>query len=121
MVTSAALAATPEYSVEGNGFIHSITYLKDTDAGFGNNPTFLITNETTGETLWTEANVNASETIYPRPFAMKNTGAVLLFAAGEEVPSGFVLANERIKFVITSGGTSKKGTFIVHLTDAGRV
>ncbi len=123
-VKSVNLAAVPKFSEKLSGIIHSITYVKNADGAiaFTDSVDFRITNEETGETIWSEDAVNASETIYPRPFAQKTDGTVLLYATGEEVPvEGFMLFDQRVKFVVIDPGTLKSGIFLIHLKDAGRI
>lgn len=98
------------YSPAGiNGRIHMIRYVKD---DYANGVDFAITLEATGESLWTDADVNASQTVYPlQPGNLGATGAA---SALTEVP--IVAANDRIKFTIAQGGVSKSGSFIVVVT-----
>lgn len=118
-VLSANLAANPAETPGLDGFLHSISYVKDpdTNAAFDTDVDFRITLDDSGEAVWTEDDVNASETIYPRPIAQKIDGTELLYATGEEVPvgGGFLLANTKIKVVVIAPGTAKRGTFIFKL------
>jgi len=85
------------------GIVNVIIYTKD---DFDNGVDFTITAEASGQTLWTESNVNASKTVYPVAAANLGTGATSSLL---EVP--IYLANDRIKIVIASGGNAKSGTF----------
>ncbi|MFH1731831.1 MAG: hypothetical protein ABIF82_09300 [Planctomycetota bacterium] len=96
----------------------------DTDAARGNNAltgrvlaliytkvdyascTITVTDERSGQSIWTEASVNASKTLYPHVAAtVQNGGASSL----TEVP--LCMARSRIKIVVASGGTTKSGIF----------
>jgi hypothetical protein len=91
------------------GKLSQIRYVK-TD--FTDGVDFTITSEATGETLWTESNVNASATRAPRQATHSTAGVAAVFAAaGEAVLDKVALANDRVKIVIASGGNAKVGAF----------
>lgn len=103
----AATAYTPVFS----GKIVQIRYVK-TD--FTDGVDFTITLEGTGETVWTESNVNASKTVAPRQATHDTVGVASLYAAGgEPVEDKIAVANDRVKIVIAAGGAAKTGTFHV--------
>lgn len=109
-VTTAADGSATAYT-EGavTGLLSQIRYVK-TD--FADGVDFTITAEATGETLWTESDVNASATRAPRQAAHSTAGVASLYAAaGTEVQAPIALANDRIKIVIAAGGNAKTGTF----------
>ena len=123
LVVSANLAADPAFSLPLNGILHSITYVKNADGAiaFTDGVDFTISNEETTEEYWREDDVNATETLYPRPLAQKKDGTLLLYETGNEVATeGFLLSDQRVKFVVASPGTLKRGTFLIHLRDAGK-
>ncbi|MCH7573606.1 MAG: hypothetical protein IIA59_00615 [Candidatus Marinimicrobia bacterium] len=93
------------------GRLIAIVYTKDTyDAGVD----FAITAEATGEGIWTESDVNASATRAPRQPTHDNVGAASLYAgSGEPVEDYIVLAQDRVKIVVSSGGNVKSGQFDV--------
>lgn len=93
------------------GRVVNIIYTKDTyDAGVD----FTITTETTGQNLWVDTNVNASETVAPMQPTHDSTGAASLYAAGgEPVETGIYCVAERIKIVVAQGGATKTGAFRV--------
>jgi hypothetical protein len=108
-VTTAADGSATAYSDVVTGKLMQVRYVK-TD--FDNGSTITITAEATGETLWTESNVNASATRAPRQATHSTAGAASLYAAGGEAVLGQIgLAKDRIKIVIASGGNVKTGTF----------
>lgn len=108
-VTTAADGSATVYSGLVTGRLSAIHYVK-TD--FANGSTFTITAEDTGETLWSESNVDASTSRAPRQATHGTTGAAALYAAGgAAVLDRIVLANTRIKIVIANGGNAKAGTF----------
>lgn len=91
------------------GLLSQIRYVK-TD--FADGSTFLITSEATGETLWSESNVNASATRAPRQPTHSTLGAAALYAAaGQAVNDKIAIVRDRIKIVISSGGNTKTGVF----------
>ena len=109
-VTTAADGSATAYSPPGiTGRIHAIVYTKNT---FADGVDFTITLEATGESLWTDTNVNASETVYPVQKAnLGGTGAASTIL---EVP--IIAANDRVKIVIAQGGNVTNGIFTVIVT-----
>lgn len=87
------------------GEVHSIRYAK-TD--YADGVDFTITGETSTVSLWTDTNVNASEIVYPRAVQNLNTDGSAL-----TTHTPIVLAGERVKVVVASGGATKAGAFIV--------
>lgn len=113
-VTDAAGAAE-KYSPRFSGKLVSIRYVK-TD--FTNGVDFTITAEATGETLWTESNVDASATRYPRAATASTAGAASLYASGGTAVNDMIaLGADRVKIVIASGGDTHTGKF--HITVDG--
>lgn len=112
-VTTAADGSATAYSDVLTGKLSQIRYVK-TD--FADASTFTITSEATGETLWTEAAVNASATRAPRQATHSTAGVGALYAAGgAAVNDKIALANDRIKIVIAAGGNTKTGVFHIVL------
>jgi hypothetical protein len=108
-VTTIADGSATTYSEVLTGKLSQIRYVK-TD--FADGSTITITAEATGETLWTEAAVNASATRAPRQATHSTAGAAALYAGGgAAVNDKIALANDRIKIVIANGGDTKTGTF----------
>lgn len=111
-ITTNGSGAGTGYSPVLSGRIHSIRYVK-TD--FANGVDFTITAEATGETIWAEENVDASATRAPRQATHSNAGVAALYAAGgQAVNDRIVLAADRVKIVVASGGDTKIGAF--HIT-----
>lgn len=108
-VTTAADGSATAYSGVVTGKLSQIRYVAtDFAVGVG----FTITAEATGETLWTEAAVNASATRAPRQATHSTAGVAALYAAaGTAVNDKIALANDRVKIVIASGGNAKTGAF----------
>jgi hypothetical protein len=109
-VTTAADGSATVYT-DGpvTGKISQIRYVK-TD--FADGSTITLSSEATGETIWTEAAVNASATRAPRQATHSTAGVAALYAAaGAAVNDKIALANDRVKIVIAAGGDSKVGTF----------
>ena len=108
-VTTSDDGTATAYSENITGRICQIRYVK-TD--YGANPDFTITAEATGETIWTQVDVDASVTVAPRQATHSNAGVASLYAAGgEPVEDYIVMANDRVKIVIAGGGDTKTGTF----------
>jgi hypothetical protein len=109
-VVTAADGSATAYSEPGiTGRIHAICYGK---VDFADGVDFTITLESTGESLWADTNVNASETVYPVQKA--NLGGTGAPSSILEVP--VIAANDRVKIVIAQGGNAKSGVFQVIVT-----
>lgn len=99
------------YTPVVTGRIVSIRYVKD---DYADGVDFDVTAEATGETIWDEDNVNASATRAPRQATHSVLGAAALYAAaGQAVLDDVVVANDRVKIVVSHGGDTKSGTFHV--------
>jgi hypothetical protein len=106
------------YSPVLSGKLVSFRYVKPGSDNFEDGVDFVITAEGTGETLWSEENVNASATRYPRAATASTAGAAALYAAaGAAVNDLIALSQDRVKIVVASGGDTKTGTF--HITVDG--
>lgn len=111
-ITTNASGAGTGYTDVVNGRILHIRYVK-TD--FDNGSTFTVTGETTGASIWTESSVNASAERLPKQPTHSLLGVAALYASGGTAVLDYVvIANERIKIAVTSGGNTKTGTF--HIT-----
>lgn len=103
----AGLGLTPVVT----GKVVSIRYVK-TDYAAGVD--FTITAEATGETLWTQLDVNASVTVAPRQPIHSSAGVAALYAAGgTAIFDDIVLVRDRVSIAIAAGGATKTGTFHV--------
>lgn len=110
MTTETGGAQTTQTVETITGRLLSISYLKDGTDPFADGVVFLITGDKTGQILWSETGVNASETLYPRIGADSILGAALLYAgSGEIVPVPLSIPGERINIVITTAGDAKVG------------
>jgi hypothetical protein len=107
-VTTDAEGAATVYSPQINALLSRIAYVKD---DFADGVGFTITEEDTGETLWTEAAVNASATRAPRQPTHSTAGVAALYAGGGAAVNDMIAVSGRIKIVIASGGAAKSGTF----------
>lgn len=108
-ITTASDGTATAYSEVVTGKVSHIVYVKN---DFAAGVDFTITTETTGETIWTQADVNASVTVAPRQATHSTAGVAALYAAaGTAVLDKISVANQRIKFAIAQGGDTKSGTF----------
>jgi 3-polyprenyl-4-hydroxybenzoate decarboxylase len=107
-VTTDASGDATAYSNPVNGLLSQARYVK-TD--FANGVDFTITAEATGETLWTEADVNASATRAPRQATHSTAGVAAAYASGGTAVNDMIAVSGRIKIVVASGGDTKTGTF----------
>jgi len=114
-ITVDAAGDAIEYTPPLYGHLHSIRYVKD---DFADGIDFIVTLETTGETVWSEESVNASATRYPRAATHSTAGVAALYAAGEPgVLDRIAVSGDRIKIVVADGGTSTSGE--LHFTIDG--
>ena len=101
------------YTPAVNGRVLAIHYVKDGTTGFTNGVDFTITQEDTGETIWTESDVNASKSCFPRGATHSNAGVAAVYASGGSPVLDHIAVSGRIKIVIASGGAAKLGKFHV--------
>lgn len=90
------------------GKIYAVHYVKGT---MSTGSDLTITAEAFAETVWTESNVAATKTVYPRRTVSNTAGGST--TAREPV----TVANDRLKIVVAQGGSGGTGTFSV-VTDA---
>lgn len=103
------------YSPYLSGKIASMHYVK-TD--YTDGVDFTITAEATGETLWTQSNVNAAASVYPRAPTNTQVGVASLYASGGTAINDLIrLGRDRVKIVIGSGGAAHTGAFIIVVED----
>lgn len=108
-VTTASDGSATAYSGVLSGRIYGIHYVKGT---FSNGVDFAITLEKTGETLWTQSDVNASVSKYPAAQVNKTDGSAAVSGV-DPVLDRIVASKDRVKIVIASGGNATTGTFHV--------
>jgi hypothetical protein len=109
-VTTASDGSATAYTPVVTGRVLSIRYLK-TD--FADGSTITVTAEATGEAIWTETGVNASATRYPRAQVCGPTGTALTYDGTRTINEPVVVAKDRVKIVVASGGNVKSGAFHV--------
>ena len=116
-VTTASDGTATAYSPYLSGYVHSIQYTK---VDFADGVDFTITAEATGQTLWTESDVNAAVTKLPRAGTATTAGVASLYASGgTAVNDRIALGRDRVKVVIAQGGNAKSGSFTI-VVDDGR-
>jgi len=113
------VVATGEaYSPYLSGFIESIQYIKDGSNAYSDGVDFTITAEATGETIWTEADVNAAVIKHPRAPTHSTAGVASLYAgSGTAVNDRIALGRDRVKIAIAQGGNAKTGRFVITVED----
>lgn len=107
-VTTDGDGAATAYTEAVTGKLSQCRYVK-TD--FADGVGFTITSNVTGETLWTQAAVNASATVAPRQATHSTAGVAATLDGTRAALDKIALANDSIKIVIASGGATKTGTF----------
>lgn len=109
-VTTVGAGTATAYTNVLNGKLIAVRYVKD---DYTNGVDFTITTALTGQEIWREDNVDASETIYPRAPTHDKGGAASLYdtVSSEPVEDYIRLAEEKIKIVLASGGSEKSGAF----------
>jgi hypothetical protein len=115
-VTTAADGSATAYlgGADGNPLTGRIINLVYAKTDFADGVDFTITADGTGQTIWTQSDVNASATVAPRQPTHSTAGVASLYASGGvAVNDHIVLAADRIKIVIANGGDTKSGTFTV--------
>lgn len=111
-LTTAADGSATVVTPPVTGRIAQIVYTKPAAGGFDNGSTITVTNNVTGETIWTESSVNASAVRAPRQPTHSTAGAAALYvAAGTAVNDLIAVGGDELKIVIASGGNAKNATF----------
>jgi len=114
-VTTASDGSYTGYTPYLSGRLCAIHYIK---TNFSDGVDFTITAEATGETLWTESNVNAAKVCMPRGATHSNAGVAALYASGGTAVNDLIrLSRDRVKIVIGSGGNATTGAFHVVVED----
>lgn len=110
-VTTDSSGDATAYTPTVRGRILGIRYVK-TD--FADGSTFTITLEATGETVWSESDVDATASRAPRQATHATDGSASLYAAAGEPVEDFIYCDaDRVKIVVAAGGNTKTGTFHV--------
>lgn len=118
-VRTAADGTATAYSPYLSGYIHEIHYIKDGSNAYTDGVDFTITAEATGETIWTQADVNASAVKAPRQATHSTAGVAALYASGGvAVNDRVALGRDRVKIVLAQGGNAKDGAFHIVVDDA---
>lgn len=114
-ITTASDGSATAYSPYLSGRIAAIHYIK-TD--YADGVDFTITAEATGETIWTESDVNAAKVCRPRNATHSTAGVAALYAAaGTAVNDLIRVSRDRVKIVLASGGNVKTGAFHIVVED----
>lgn len=114
-LTSDASGDGTAYSPYVTGYVEAIKYTK-TD--YTNGVDFTITSEATGQTIWTQSDVNATVTVRPRAATHSTAGVASLYAAGgEAVVDRIALGRDRVKIVIASAGDTHSGSFAITISE----
>lgn len=109
-VTTDSSGDAEVYSAPLNGRVLRVEYVKD---DFANGVDIDVTLESSGVTVWSEDDVNTSKTIQPREAVHGTDGAAASYADGYPREEPIVVADERAKIVVASGGDTKSGTFYI--------
>jgi hypothetical protein len=115
-VTTAADGSATVYSPQLSGYLVAIHYVK---GNFTDGVDFTITSERTGQSLWTQTDVNASAIVAPRQPTHTTAGVASLYAAGgTAVTTRIALGRpDRVKIVIAAGGNVTNGDFFIVMDD----
>lgn len=116
-VTTIADGSATAYSPYLSGKIAQISYIKPGSGNFDDGVDFTITAEATGQTLWTESNVNATKHAMPRGATHTTAGVASVYAGTDGVNDLIRLSRDRVKIVIAQGGNVKTGAFHIVVED----
>ncbi len=98
------------YSNVITGRVLGLHYVK---SSFADTVDFTITAEATGEGLWTESNVTASKSVYPRVAVHDLVGVAATLDGTRAMRDAVHLAKDRVKIQVASGGNAAAGSFII--------
>lgn len=103
------------YTPYVTGYIESVEYVK---VDYANGADWTITVDATGEDVWVDTNINASEVVRPRAATHSTAGVAAVYvAAGAAVNDRIAVSRDRVKIVLAQAGASKTGTFVVTVSD----
>lgn len=120
IATSDGSQVGTHYTPYFSGYIESVQYVKDGTTPYTDGVDFTITSDVTGENIWTDTNINASEVVRPRAPTHSTAGVAAVYASGgTAVNDRIALSRDRVKIVLAQAGASKTGTFHI-VVDDGR-
>jgi len=100
-----------------SGYIESIQYVKPGSNAFSNGVDFTITSAETGETIWTQNDVNASVTVRPRAATHTTAGVAATYDGTRAVLDRIAVGRDRVSVAVAQGGNGTTGTFIIAVDD----
>lgn len=112
-VTTTTAGTGTAYTPAVTGRVLQIQYVKPASSSFSDGVDFAVTLETTGTSVWSESNVNASCTRYPRVQPHTSAGVAMTYDGKYPIPEYVYVANERVAIAVSSGGSTTTGTFYV--------
>jgi len=114
ITTDASGDATVYTDVIDYGEIKQLRYVKADSGGFSDGVDFVVSLEGSGVIVWDEDDVNASSTRCPQQATHLNTtGAAATYDGTRAALRPIVVAGERIKVVVASGGNVTTGTVYI--------
>lgn len=113
-VTTAADGSATVYTPHFSGAVDVVQYVK---TNFSDGVDFTITVDGTGETVWTEANVNSAAVKRPRSATHTTAGVAATLDGTVAALDRIYISRDRLKFVIASGGNATTGSFVVTAVD----
>lgn len=117
VATSDGSQVGTHYTPWVSGYIESVQYVKDGTTPYTDGVDFTITLDVTGEDVWVDTNINASEIVRPRAATHTTAGVAALYAASGAVNDRIAMGRDRVKIVLAAAGASKTGTFIITVAD----
>ena len=119
VATSDGSQVGTHYTPYLSGYIESVQYVKADSGSYTDGVDFTVTADATGENIWTDTNINASEVVRPRAATHTTAGVAALYAgAGEAVNDRIALGRDRVKIVLAQAGATKTGTFVITVADS---
>jgi hypothetical protein len=113
-MTTAADGSGTSYTTSAvMGRISAIQYDKPGSGGFDDGSTMTLTGEKSGIAIWSESAVNADAIRYPRAATHTTAGVAATYDGTRAVLAPIVVAGERLKMVVASGGNAKTATWYV--------
>ncbi len=118
VATSDGSSVGTHYTPYLTGYIESVQYVKDGTTPYTDGVDFTITADVTGEDIWVDTNINASEVVRPCAATCTTSGVAALYAASGAVNDRIALSRDRVKIVLAAAGASKTGTFVITVSDS---
>ena len=112
-VTTNGSGAGTAYSSPFTGRVLEVRYVKAGSGNYSDGVDFDVTLESSGAVIWSQDDVNASVTKFPRVTVHDAAGDEISYDGTNPVAEPIAACNDRVLFTVAQGGASKSGSFVL--------